>query len=159
MANEYIFEELQLVIKNRLEGIAHFIDIPVVAEDVGADPETLISDRVEIKVGEIGIVAVIMPILPLLHESEDTPGLYFSMRIPVRIVENPVLNRSDTGTKKTALQTIQQAMLALHHYCDPEYPDFSPLVIDTGIPFLSDEDLQRIIYDINIKTNGGIQTV
>ena len=156
-ADEFILIDIQLAVQKRLRSVAWFNDIEVISEDTDPTVNELITSRVEAAIGKIGTVAIVMPVVARMADSAETPAIYMHFQQSVRIVENPIINRADSGTGKLAIQTVCHALLALHHYNpSADYPDLAMFTVDPAAPFRRVPDLQRIIYDINLLTKGGI---
>lgn len=157
MPDEYILIDIQLAVQARLRLDNWFNNIEVVSEDTDPTVNELISNRIEAVIGRIGTVAIVMPTVARLVDSPETPALYFHFQQTIRIVENPIINRAEAGTGKLAIQTLSHILLALHHY-DPsaQYPGLSMFTVDPQAPFRRFPDKDRIIYDINILTKGGM---
>lgn len=156
MPDEYILIDIQLAVRDRLLSQEWFTDIEVIAEDTDPTVDELISSRIEAAIGRIGTVAIVMPTVARIADSGETPALYFHFQQTVRIVENPIINRAESGTGKLAIQTMSHALLALHHYSPTAYPDLAMFTVDPAAPFRRVPDTQRIIYDLNILTKGGM---
>lgn len=138
-----------------------FGDIPIIAEDVGEDIDTVISDRVAAKVAEIGIVGVVTPVSGS-GANPNLPGVSYSdISVVISWIENVVVNRGDTGTKKfcgwAAVLTnfyLNNAKLTALGDGNGTAPSIH---VEKDRPFRRFEQTDPIIFECYHRTHGGIQ--
>lgn len=148
-----LLTQIPELVAARLRSRSFFTDVPIIAEDVGEDYATLIEDRIDAKLGEIGLVAVVVPVRATAA-NENVPAVYYE-KIPVviRWIENPVVNRSPAGRKLLAPWCVTATNHYLNNY---QLPGLAQIFVDDP-PWARVPDAERIIYDCNHWTHGGTE--
>jgi hypothetical protein len=154
-----LLTNIQREIVGHLSKQEFFARVPIIAEDVGNDFNTLIEDRIDAKLGDVsaGIVAVVVPTVARTGSGE-VPGFYWErIDVVIRWIELPAINRVNTGTLILAPQAVAATCYWLGTTkFTPE--TFAPLVADDP-PFVRVPDDAKIIYDCNFYTHGGVTDV
>lgn len=146
-----ILTEIPRLVVERLRADSFFSDVPIIAEDVGADFNQFIEDRIEIEIGKIGLAAIVAPV-SANASLENASGIYYE-RIPVivRWVEVPAVNRSATGRGLLAPWCVVRTNMLLNNFL---LPGLANIFVDDP-PWVRVPDPERIIYDCNHWTHAG----
>lgn len=148
---ENIVTDLQDAIRTQLtsdpwfSGIDVFTPDDMSAEGTNKTPSD-IEQRISQSLGSLKGVCMIV-VLPVFGSvASDSPGIYSdNVPIMIRIVENPLINRSANGTRKTASMIATRVMRRLQHFA---YRDCT-IVVKTGkrVP-----DENSLIWDVTAQT-------
>ena len=115
--------------------------VPILTEDVGD-----LENEVAKIAGQLGLVLVVLTAVGTVNHP-NVPGPHLDkLDITVAVFEEPLINRSRTGTRKPALQAVQDVIKTLHIYT-PRGWRF-PLVCDKQA-FVLAERKPFIHYDVN----------
>lgn len=147
---------LQTGILNRLDPDRWFDRIPVITEQLGD-----IANAVELSVGKLGTCVVVETPVANLNYT-DLPGVYLDdVPIVVTVWENVIINQSNTGSQKHALDTALIVLALLHQYLVPELADANgnmPLVIARPQQtIVKSPDPELLGYHVNLRTNLGFR--
>jgi hypothetical protein len=153
-----LLTNIQREIVEHLTKQEYFARVPIIAEDVGKDYNTLIEDRIEQALGDVsaGLVGVVVP-TAARDAAGEVPGIYFNrVDVVIRWLELPAINRVNAGTKVLA----PWAAAAACYYLSPfnfRPVTFAALTPDDP-PLVRTPDDAKIIYDCNFFTHGGVET-
>lgn len=158
------FAAFQVLTDIQREVVAHlskqsfFTDVPIIAEDVGEDFNTLIEDRIDAALGDVnkGLVGIVVPTVATASNANVVGIYYEKINVVIRWVELPVVNRT-SGSRILA----PWAATATNYYLAPNQftpVAFAPLAVDDP-PWVRVPDDQKIIYDCNHFTHGGISAI
>lgn len=151
-----LLTNIQREIVEHLTKQEYFARVPIIAEDVGKDFNTLIEDRIEQALGDVsaGLVGVVVPTIARASTGE-LPGFYWErIDVVVRWLELPATNRVNTGTRVLAPWAAAATCYWLGTLKFTPVT-FAPLVADEP-PFVRVPDDTKIIYDCNFWTHGGV---
>lgn len=123
IAAEGIISDLQDAVRAHLRADTWLSDISVftpddLSQDGAAKTPADIEQRIAQALSPMDKGICIIVALPVLASfAPDAPELY-SDEVPmlIRIVENPLVNRSTKGTRRTATMTAIRIMRDLHHF-------------------------------------------
>lgn len=150
---ESIVADLQDAVRGRLTSDIWFSGIDIFTPDDkndAAGENQLAADieqRIEQALSAVSKGVCVIVLLPKLRGfASDSPGvLAENVPLVVRIVEAPLVNRSATGTRKTASVVAMRVMRRLHHFT---YRDCALTLQDAGL--VPDEN--NLIWDVIMKT-------
>ena len=118
MAEEYTFalEAAQDEIKKVIQAHSWFAHFPIITEKMGDIPteiEKALGTLSGVD-GQIGLCLVVLtPKATIRHQNAAGPVLE-TLDISIGVLENPVLNSGDSGTKKPAIRVVEMLLRYLH---------------------------------------------
>lgn len=148
---ENILDDLQADVAARLRGDEYFSDIPVVTDRLN-DIEAEVQKSLGVltgKDGKIGVCTIVMQLVAndAGHQSERGP---MDVLVSVRVIENVLMNKSATGTGKSALSVSRRVfrVLKLAQFigmATPLYPQ-KPALVPSMVPIA--EDVMGVSYEV-----------
>lgn len=151
--SEVIVTDLQAAVRECLTSDSWFTGIDVFTpDDMGQDGENKtpgdIEQRIEQSLSSLKRGICVIVVLPEIGSiSPDSRGIYAdAVPLVVRIVENPLVNRSANGTRKTASMAAVRVMRKLHHFT---YRDC--VVAVKSAKRIPDEN--ALIWDVTLQTS------
>lgn len=137
---------------NLLRGSAYFADIPVIYEkmkEIQYEIDKALGS-LQGQGGRSGVfVIVATPKQRVLHP--NLPGPVFDdVTVLVRVIEDPLVNQGESGTRKRAVDVAHAVAQTLHHKTRQNLYD--PLICEEA-GAAADNDLPSyVIYDVRFKT-------
>ena len=150
---ENIITDLQEAIRGQCTSDPWFAGIDIFTpDDVSQEGEARtpsdIEQRIEQSLSPLSKGICIIIVLPVIGSvAPDSPGIYSdSIPLVIRIVENPLVNRGDNGTRKTSSMTAIRIMRRLQHFTYREC-----LVTIKSAKRVPDEN--ALVWDIQAQTS------
>ena len=144
--------ELQDALRKLLKDDAYFADIVVITErmkEITYEIDYVLSTLTQ-EGGKLGI-AVIIFLPDLKVTSPNLPGPVFGeLPIIARVVEDPVINQADGGTKKCGHDVAIAVARIWHHKFDPKL--FAPILVSGIFSATDDRVPGAVVKDVKATT-------
>lgn len=140
----------QELIESMLLAEPYFDDITVLRFDKGD-----IQNQVDVVIGRVGICALILT-PKMTVRFKDTPGPFFEINTSVEVIENVIINRSGSGTNKSAPEVAEYVAATVHHSPAPGDNVFGAQSVElTGIG-QNERNQVVITYAVDFISEGGL---
>lgn len=148
--------QLQADLYDILRQDATLAEVPILSESKGvteSDIENALSIVNEGPGGKIGAVVIVM--MPLLDVPlPNPPGPRFDLTMTIRVIENPLMNRTTGGTELTAEDIMLQIAHVLHGR--RVHPDIREFYMDAEAATPVNLSDNTVAYDLRLKAGFGL---
>jgi hypothetical protein len=136
-----ILAQLQEQVVDRLKRDEYLAEISIMAEE-----RKDLVQQIDLSLKKLGVVIVVQTVEANVTHSSLPGPVFDSLKFSVEVIENPLFNRSGSGTHKPALEIAVRIAQRLHHFLPPG--SSGTIMCDSRTIQLA-EDPQYLIYDVN----------
>jgi len=121
-----VFVAEQQRIKDRLQSVAYFADLPIVTEEKGTITEDVAQSLAAVAVAENGDnkngIAIVLRTPEFTNSDPTKTGMLLMLHPKVSIYENVSINQGATGIGKPALDVLHAVLFMLHGFGSARIP-------------------------------------